>query len=45
MAGNKSDDPDKLNIDDFVVDEDTEQVVRCPAGHEPVSSEHSARRP
>lgn len=42
VAGNKSDDPDKLNIDDFVVDEDTEQVVRCPAGHEPVSSEHSA---
>jgi len=28
-----------LNIDDFVVDESTEKVLRCPAGHTPVSSE------
>jgi hypothetical protein len=27
-----------LNIDDFDVDEQTEEVVCCPAGHEPVSS-------
>lgn len=29
---------DKLSIDDFNIDEATEQVVCCPAGHEPVSS-------
>ena len=28
-----------LNIDDFVVEESTEKVLRCPAGHTPVSSE------
>ncbi len=32
---------DDLNIDDFVVDKETEQVKRCPAGHEPVRSEHN----
>jgi len=31
---------DELTIDDFNIDEATEQVVCCPAGHEPVSSEH-----
>ncbi len=30
----------ELTIDDFNIDESTEQVVCCPAGHEPVSSEH-----
>lgn len=30
----------RLNIDDFVIQESTETVLRCPAGHEPVSSEH-----
>jgi hypothetical protein len=29
-----------LTIDDFNIDEATEQVVCCPAGHEPVSSIH-----
>jgi hypothetical protein len=29
---------DELTIDDFNIDESTEQVVCCPAGHEPVSS-------
>jgi len=31
-------DVDHLNIDDFDVDEQTEEVVCCPAGHKPVSS-------
>ena len=31
-----------LNIDDFVIDEATETVERCPAGHEPIRSEHDA---
>jgi hypothetical protein len=29
-----------LNVDDFVIDEATETVERCPAGHEPIRSEH-----
>lgn len=33
-----------LNIDDFAVEEGTEIVTRCPAGHEPVSSMHDARK-
>jgi len=33
-------DVDHLNIDDFNVDEATETVVCCPAGHSPVSSVH-----
>jgi hypothetical protein len=32
---------DELTIDDFNIDETTEQVVCCPVGHEPVSSEHN----
>jgi hypothetical protein len=32
---------DELTIDDFNIDETTEQVVCCPAGHEPVSSIHN----
>jgi hypothetical protein len=31
-------DVDHLNIDDFDIDEATEEVVCCPAGHKPVSS-------
>lgn len=31
---------DELTIDDFNIDETTEEVVCCPAGHEPVSSKH-----
>lgn len=31
---------DHLNLDDFAVDEQTEEVVCCPAGHKPVSSVH-----
>lgn len=31
---------DELTLDDFNIDEMTEQVVCCPAGHEPASSIH-----
>ena len=34
--------PDDLTVDDFVIDETTERVERCPAGHEPCSSTHDA---
>ncbi len=30
----------RLNVDDFDIDEQTEEVVCCPAGHKPVSSIH-----
>jgi hypothetical protein len=32
---------DRLNIDDFDVDEATEEVLCCPAGHRPQSSVHN----
>jgi len=31
---------DELTIDDFNIDQTTEQVVCCPAGHAPISSDH-----
>ena len=31
-------DVDRLNIDDFNIDEQTEEVICCPAGHRPESS-------
>ena len=34
---------EELTIDDFNIDESTEQVICCPAGHEPVSSQHDAQ--
>jgi len=37
----KDDEYEQLNIDDFNVDEATEEVVCCPAGHKPQSSEHN----
>ena len=33
-------DVDRLSIDDFNIDETTEEVICCPAGHQPVSSIH-----
>ena len=33
-------DIDQLNIDDFDIDEQTEEVLCCPAGHQPESSVH-----
>ncbi len=38
----KDDEYERLNIDDFNVDEATEEVVCCPAGHKPQSSEHNS---
>jgi hypothetical protein len=35
----KDKDIHQLNIDDFNIDENTEEVICCPAGHSPVSSE------
>ena len=37
----KGDEYEQLNIDDFNVDDDSEEVVCCPAGHKPQSSEHN----
>ncbi|MFH1615704.1 MAG: transposase [Planctomycetota bacterium] len=37
----KDDEYEQLNIDDFDVDETTEEVICCPAGHKPQSSEHN----
>lgn len=39
----KSQDNDKLNIDDFDIDEKTEKVLCCPAGLQPLSSVNSKR--
>lgn len=36
------DEYEQLNIDDFSIDEATEEVVCCPAGHKPQSSEHNS---
>jgi hypothetical protein len=35
------DDDEQLTIDDFNIDEETEEVVCCAAGHEPESSKHN----
>jgi hypothetical protein len=42
VPGAPGGDTDQLNIDDFAVDEATETVERCPAGHEPERSEHDS---
>jgi len=38
----KADEYEQLNIDDFNVDEATEEVICCPAGHKPQFSEHNS---
>ena len=38
----KDDEYELLSIDDFDVDEQTEEVVCCPASHKPESSEHNS---
>ena len=38
VAGADPQNPDDLTVDDFVIDETTETVERCPAGCEPKSS-------
>jgi hypothetical protein len=40
VPGGPKQNPDDLTIDDFVVDEETQTVERCPNGYEPVSSVH-----
>jgi len=40
VPGGPKQNPDDLTIDDFVVNEETQTVERCPNGHEPVSSVH-----
>jgi len=42
VSGTSKQDPGALTVDDFVIDEATETVERCPNGCEPVSSEHDA---
>jgi hypothetical protein len=37
-------DDETLTIDDFVIDEATETIECCPAGHAPISSVHDAER-
>jgi hypothetical protein len=39
VSGPKTD-CDRLNVDDFVVNEETKQVERCPAGQVPLHSEY-----
>ena len=36
-------DPDKLHIDDFDTDPETECITRCPEGHAPLQSQHHAQ--
>ena len=40
VPGCSTEDNEHLNIDDFNIDEETEEVVCCPAGHKPASSIH-----
>ena len=40
VAGCSTQNDEQLTIDDFNVDETTEEVVCCPAGHKPETSEH-----
>jgi len=42
VPGCSAEDDEQLNIDDFNIDEKTEEVICCPAGHEPESSEHNS---
>jgi len=42
VPGCPTEDGEHLNIDDFNVDEATEEVICCPAGHKPQSSEHNS---
>ena len=42
VAGCSTEDHGQLDIDDFNIDEETEEVICCPAGHKPQRSEHSS---
>ncbi len=41
VPGCSTEDNEHLNIDDFNIDDKTEKVICCPAGHKPQSSEHN----
>jgi len=41
VPGGSTDDDEQLTIDDFNINEETEKVICCPAGHKPVSSQHN----
>mgnify|MGYP001035156370 FL=1 len=41
VAGCPTEQDGYLNIDDFNIDEETEEVICCPAGHKPLSCEHN----
>jgi len=41
VPGCSTQDNDQLNVDDFNIDEESEKVICCPAGHKPISSEHN----
>lgn len=43
-SGMSPQDTDALTVDDFVIDEETDIVERCPNGCEPTSSRHDAER-
>jgi len=42
VPGGSTNDDGQLTIDDFNIDEETEEVVCCPQGHEPESSKHDS---
>jgi len=42
VPGYSTEEEGQLNVDDFNIDEETEEVVCCPAGHEPESSKHNS---
>lgn len=44
VAGAAPQEAGELTVDDFVIDERTETVSRCPNGSVPVSSEHDVQR-
>ena len=42
VPGCSTEEEGHLNIDDFNIDEESEKVICCPAGHAPESSEHNS---
>ena len=42
VPGCSTEEEGHLNVDDFNIDEETEKVICCPAGHEPQSSDHNS---
>jgi hypothetical protein len=41
VPGCSTEEEGHLSVDDFNIDEESEKVICCPAGHEPQSSEHN----